>query len=277
MANIVRPAWMTNEMYAEWYEYYLDAGGTGVTGSAERATEVFRSSAKYATYFPGLLRDDGATRYATNPEATYFANLASFRTTVQAVGVDPALIGKRYIELIEGDVSPAEFERRVGSLQSRVLGQADSIRNWYGANYGINMTSAGMIASLMDDEVGAAILEERLTMAEIGGEGALHEYDVSTEFANMLEDNGMSRDEAGKLFGTAEQLLPVLDSLAKRHGDPDDDFDIKEFARGTYLMDSEQSSRIGRLTAQERSVFTGSATTGVVTDREVGVVGLRQS
>jgi len=256
--GIVRPPWMTNAMFREWKGYYLEAGGAGTVGSEQRATDQFRASDTYESYFPGIKRDDGIIRYENNPEATYFANIAAYKQAVTNAGLNPRIFGEEYIDLIRGDTSPAEFEQRVNALHSRVMDGGDMTRNWYAENMGLVPTNAAILAGLMSSEVNDAILNKQITMAEIGGQAALRDFDIGRKFSEMLQQQGMDKDIADRFFGSADRMLPVLNALALRHADPDDDFSLKEYADAEFFDNAAQSSRIDRLKAQEESLFTGS-------------------
>ena len=66
-------------------------------------------------------------------------------------------------------------------------------------------------------------------------------------------------------------------ALAARHGDPDDTFDITEFAGAAFLDDPEQGARVRRLRAQESSAFTGGGTIDYArSEKGGGVSGLAQ-
>ncbi len=282
MAEVIKPPWLPEGLYQSWLTAYNEAGGAGVTNSATTATEVVRNSAEYDSYFPGMRREDGSLRYEYNPEATYFNNIEAYRNAVQGVDVNPALLEEEYIALIKGDVSPQEFNQRVNVLADRIdMGSVGSdIRNWYAENYGIDMTNSGIIASLMSDRVNSAVLERNITMSEIGGEASMRNYDITNRFVGMLADQGMDRQQADQLFGSAEKMLPMLSSLAARHGDADDDFDIEEFAlaSGSIAGGRSQELRAERLLAQERSTFTGGAQLDYKKGQQTGgVAGLAQS
>ena len=274
--EIVRPYWMTDDMYDSWLGLYTEAGGSGVAGSADRATEQFRDLAEYDTWFPGIRREDDAIRYTNNPEATYFNNIAAFRNTIEGLGMgmNPDIFNEDYISLIMGDTSPDEFEQRVNTFYDRVLKAGSDTQQWYAESLGIEMTTPALIASLMSERVEDAVFTKQITMAEIGGAAAQNDYDLSTSFVTLLEQAGMERDKAQKFFGTADSILPILGVLASRHGDPDDTFDIMELAQADVLMDAKQSSRIGRLVAQEQSTFTGGKQIEYVSDQAGGVTGL---
>ncbi len=273
MPNVIVPPWIPDGLYQIWLTAYQDAGGKAGGAAAEiHAAEQMRSDPAYDTYFPGIRRDDGSIRFGDNPEQTYFSNIEAFRGIVEGLGMRPDVFNNEYIALIEGDTSPNEFQSRVSALEARVMSQGPGIRDWYAENYGLNMTNQGILASLMSERIDQAVLSRQITMAEIGGEGVSRGFDLSSEFVSMLAQEGMNREEADRLFGSAEAMLPALNALAVRHGDPDDDFDITEFAGGEYLDDPEQAARINRLKAQESSVFTGGGAVDFTRSRESGGV-----
>jgi len=271
VAEIVRPVWMSEAMYAEWLGYYTEAGGeAGGDESRNRATEEFRASDTYESYFPGIKRDDGTIRYAESPELTYHSNLASYRNAVEATGiVDASIFEDGFISLIEGDVSPNEFAQRTSAIYNRVLEAGPGIRDYYADEFAIEMSREGIIASLLDEKVQADILNRNITMAEIGGTAIDRGFDLTSEFVNMLASEGMDRGEARRLFGSAQSMLPMLNALAVRHGDVDDTFDITEYTEGAFLDDPDQVGRIKRLARQEVSSFTGGGT-DIVRSRETG-------
>jgi hypothetical protein len=184
------------------------------------------------------------------------------------------LFEQEYIALISGDVSPDEFTTKVNALEARVMSMGAGIRDYYSMIEGIDMTREGILASLMSDRIETAVLNRQITMAEIGGEAAGREFDLSTEFVELLAQQGMDRGEAQRQFGTADRMLPVLQALAARHGDSDDTFDITEYIGGTFLDDPEQIARQQQLIAQEESTFTGGAALEFMREREGGVTGL---
>jgi hypothetical protein len=265
---------MSDEMYEEWLDYYLDAGGSGVAGSEAAATEIFRQSSTYESYFPGIKRDDGTIRYAYNPEQTYYANINAFRDTVTGLGLNPDAFSEDYIDVIRGDKSPLEFAQNANTLYERVISQGANIREWYADNTGVPMTDEGILASIMSERMENSVLERRITMAEIGGEASMRNYDLTREFVTQLEQAGMSREEAQREFGNANSILPVLQSLAARHGNPDDPFDIYDLLNANVLMDAEQMKLIRTYGAQEETLFTGGAQVELARTQAGGLGGL---
>lgn len=276
MAEVIRPAWLPQGLYDQWLIAYTEAGGTTTPGSANYATELIRQSPEYDSYFPGLRREDGSLRFGGTPEMTYFSNIESFKNTVGAVGINADIFADEYISLIEGDTSPVEFAQRADAMWERVISAGSGIRDWYASNWGIDMTDQGILASLMSDRVSSSVLNRQMTMAEIGGEASARDFDITTGFVDMLEEQGMDRAQAQRFFGAAETLLPALGALAARHGDTDDSFDIMELAQGTGMLalGGGQRQRIEQLQAQEASTFTGGAEVEIMRSRTGGLTGL---
>jgi hypothetical protein len=190
------------------------------------------------------------------------------------VNVNPDLFEGKFAGLIEGDVEEGEFVNRVESMYERVIEASPGIRDFYAANYGIDMTDSAIIASFLDPDVGNAVLDKRIAISEIGGEAAARTFDLDVDFATRLEKAGVSRIQAQDLFGQAALDVPVLNVLAQRHADPDDDFDLNEFTQAAIFDDPTQRRRMRRLVAQERATFTGGDV--FAEDRQTGgVTGLR--
>jgi len=277
--DVIRPPWMTDAMYNEWLGYYLNAGGDAVPNANNRALELFRNSSNYESYFPGIKRDDGVIRYSNNPEQTYYNNMEGYRNAIEGTGItDTSYFNEKLISLIEGDVSVNEFSQRTSAIFNRVLNAGDSIRSYYQQHFAIDMSDAAIVASLLDEQVGTDILNRNISIAEIGGEAQVRDFNLTRDFVETLVDvGGMDRREAQQFFGSAEVLLPTLSALAARHGDAKDEFDLLDLAKAQGFAGSGdgQLQRLGRLQAQESSDFTGGAQLDFIRDeRSGGVAGL---
>jgi hypothetical protein len=247
-------------------EALLDAFLVGYVehGDVALAQAAMRADASYDTYFPGNRRaEDGTIRFT---EVEYSSYRDYFRATLASVNVNPDLFGDKFAELVMGDVSPAEFAARVDAIYERVISQSPQIRAWYasGGEGGtafapIAMTDSALIASALDPEVGDAILNRRISLAEVGGEGALRGFGINFDLAESLVQAGVGKGQAQELFGQAASQLPILDVLARRHNDPDDDFDINEFTKAAIFDDPVERQRIRRLIAQEQGLYTQGA------------------
>lgn len=272
------PPWMASapEIAAAYLYEMIDVQGNA-PDAANNALETIRTApqyqAMYDAHFMGNRRPDGTLRLDENQ---YLSRKQGYRDALMAVdpNMNPAVFEEEYSELIAGGVDETEFGRRVDALYTRVLSQGPEIRSYYADNFGISMTDEGILASLMSPRVQDAVLAKQLTMAEIGGEASMRNFDITNEFVTMLEQQGMDRDDAQKMFGSAERLVPALSRLAARHGDVDDDFDITEYAEASYLGDPGQMARVARLQAQEKAGFTGNLETDIARSGHGGLTGL---
>ena len=203
------------------------------------------------------LTEDGRPRYTENQYAT---TVAEYDDVFRSVGLNPALFKERYGELIRGEVMPDELEAyRIRPMYERIVEGSEAIRRYYSDRYGVEMNTQALLASAIDPEVGNKILNQQISLAEIGGEAAESGFDITPELVQRLYESGeVDRDRADKLFETAESFIPTLNVLTRRHADPDDEFDLEEFVNADIFADPNQRRRMRRLVAQEQALFSGS-------------------
>lgn len=264
-AELMMPSWMLGTpMRRIWLDAYIE------TGDAELAMELVRRDPIYDQFFAGNRREDGSLIY---DESTYLSVIESYEDALLSVGVNPDRFSDKFGDMIAGYVSPQEFAGRVEVMYERVLTAAPEIRNYYRDNFGIDMTRAGIVASFLDPDVGQAILDRRISMAEIGGEASRRGFDVNTFFASQLLQRGLSGDQAQAYFAAAAADIPILQVLAQRHGDPDDDFDLYDFTAVTLEQDPTMRRTVRRYLEQERAGFT-EGMAGLTTRQDQNTGGL---
>jgi len=240
------------QVYADAYVEY---------GDADLALSSMRAAPAYDTYFAGNRRTDGTLRYTETDYATYHDR---FRYALMSVNVNPDLFENQFGALIAGDVSINEFEARVDTVYERVIDRAPEIRQELEQYYGFGLTDSAIIASAIDPNIGNQILERRISVAEIGAEASLRGYGIDLGFAERIYGRGIDRSTAGETFAAAAEQVPILDVLARRHADPNDNFSLEDFTAASLFDDPFERRRIRRLLAQEKSLFSGS--TGFVTE-----------
>lgn len=239
------------------------------TGDTEVALAQMRQSPQYDRYFAGNRRPDGTFRMT---EAEYMSTIRAYRTLLSDFGLNPDLFQKRFVSLIEGEVSPLELRERLGAAYEGIVANIPQVREFY-ARYGYDLSDAAIFASVIDPEIGDAILARRIAVAQVGGEGLARGFDVDLSFAERLADAGLSQQEARGFFARAEAELPTLETLARRHYDPDDTFDLGEFAELAVFGDSEQARRVRRLIDAEIALF--SERLGSIAADDFRLTGLR--
>ncbi len=266
--NISVPIVFQNTPLAQvWYDAYIE-----FVGDADLALAAVQAHTDYDTYFPGNRREDGSIRWE---EGIYRSIEESYALTIGSYGINPELFRAHFGEMIAFGTSPDEFAARIDNLYTRIVDASPYITDWYTNNLGIEITIEGIMASFMDKNVSDSIINKEITMAEIGGEAASRGFQVVADMADMLFEAGVDdRSEARQLFASAEAVIPVLNVLAARHSDPDDDFDLNEFLSAEVLRDPIQARRMRRLISQERSTFTtgGGLVSQTQTGQKVGLV-----
>jgi len=269
MADIYIPPWMRDTPLEQ---VYINAWVE--TGSADLAREAVRESPHYDNLFPGNSRSDGTVRY---DEATYTSVRESYADVLLSVGLNPDLFTSKFGDMIEGAVSPAEFASRVESVYTRVIDASPAVAERMNAYYGAGLTGTAIMASFLDPDVGQAILEKRIAVAEVGAEASVRGFNVIQDFANRLYEAGTdTTSEAAQFFSLAENLLPTLGVLTARHNDPNDDFTLEEFAASEVFGNPDQRRRVRTLLAQERSTFNTGASTLLAQSEGGGLAGLTE-
>lgn len=258
--------WLPEALVQTYVEAYVEHGDPDV------AWATVRQAPEYDTYFAGNRRDDGTLRYS---EQEYASIIEDYRDSVESVGISAELFNDRYAALIEGNVGPGEFYNRINAVTERVRFASADIRAAYTDRFGYDLTDEAILASVMDPNIGQAVLDRQITMAEISGEAATRGFDIDVDMATDLFGAGLDRQAATQLFGEAANLLPTLGVLARRHADPDDDFDLDEFTNAMVLDDPFQRRRMRRLIAQERASFSEAGNVGVARNQAGGLTGLQ--
>lgn len=285
---VLAPAYLPDELKEIWLAAYIDAGGTeGGLGALSYALEVMRGirtppgtvgmsqsaiANLYDRFFGGNRRDDGTFRF---DELGYTEERLEFADVIGSYGIRPEVWESRFEELIAGDVSVGEFDQRITLGYELIYERAPEVAAFYAREYGsTNMTPEDILAAFLDPDVGTEILERNASVSIIGGTAQQFGFRIAADFAERLLIQGVEGLEGSQdLFGAAQEQLPILEALAKRHNDPDDDFDLYEFASAYVFNDPQQRRRMARLIAQERSLFTGGKV-GVARDRSGGLTGL---
>jgi len=225
-----------------------------VTGNADLAIVEMRADPQYDTYFAGNKRDDGSVRWT---EKEYLSIIEAFEVELEGYGVNPAVFAEKFPELIAGDVAPDEFRSRLSTAYGQLINATEEVRTYYAENFGItDLTDESVFAAFLDPTIGEEILGGRLDVAAVGGAGLQYGFDLDPELAERLAQQDITGQQAGQLFSQAATQLPILDTLARRHNDPDDDFDLEEFLAAAVDADPTQSRRLRRLFAQESSLFS---------------------
>ena len=238
------------------------------TQNRDIAIAEVRKSPEYSAVFPGNIRDDGTVRLS---EQDYSAVKESYGLTLEDYGLNTEYFSNTFTTLIEAGVSPSEFKARVESARSGIVENVPAVKEYYSQNFGLDLNDNQIFASIIDPEVGEAILQGRITQAQIGGEAQSRGFQLSTDEVQALQRAGLTQSQARQLFAAAESEVPRLAALTRRF-DPDsvsetetvtpsglterEGYNIEEFVEAQVFMSAEERERIRTLEAEEESLFT---------------------
>tara|TARA_R100001463_G_scaffold70051_6_gene123610 strand:+ start:248 stop:1075 length:828 start_codon:yes stop_codon:yes gene_type:complete len=244
-----------------WTQYYQ-------IGKPEtQVISEVRKDPEYQNIFPGNTTATGQVRY---DEITYNALKESYIGTLQEYGIDRSasltFMADKITGLIEGDVSADEFAQRVGSVYTGIEENIPQVQEFYETNFGVTLDARSILAGALDPTVGEAIVQGRITTAQIGGEAARAGFEITTSEAKRLQEAGLTQEEARRLFSVAEAQLPRLQELQAQRGvTQEQQIGLEELSEALVFQSQEEMETISRLEEQEASEFaptTGATRTG---------------
>lgn len=248
MPDVYLPVYLRGTALAS---VYIDAWIE--TGDTLAAMEAVRADPNYDIVFPGNRREDGSLMYT---EAQYQSVVESYEDVLLSININPDLFSSRFPELIQGLVSPDEFATRIDEAYEGIIDQIPQVREYYSSVVGFDVTNEAIVASVLDPDVGMQIISGNIALSQVGGQAAARGFTIAQDFARSLVRAGVdSSSDAAQWFALAEGAVPVLNALARRHQNPDDDFDLEEFASASLFGDAEQRARMRLVLAQERASF----------------------
>lgn len=268
------PAWIRDNpgILEAWQEGVANVG-------YDNALEWVQQTPAYDAAFPGNKRDDGSLRMTENE---YMSRVDAYHRDLTSVGLNPGIFGDQIVDLIEGDVSPTEFwEERLKPMWDRITERGPDLIARYANDYNLTMTKEALLASALDTRISDLVMSRRISLSEIRAQSdKAFGMEYTDRYENLtqelLELGDFDAVDARSLFQQAKALMPTLSVLAGRHADPDDDFDLTEFAGAVELGDVEQQLRMKRLMAQEDAAFTGGGQIDLARTQSGGVAGLAQ-
>ena len=234
--------------------------------NSDVALSAVRQSEDYATYFPKNIRIDGTVRLS---ESDYASVKESFGLTIEDYGMNKDYFENTFATLIEKGISPNEFRQRVASASDGITQNIPAVREYYATNFNLELNDNQILASVIDPDIGQAIIEGRITQAQIGGEAQARGFNLNADEVQALERAGLTQAQARQLFAAAEQEVPRLATLARRFEPESIDetetvtpgglteregYDIEEFVEAQVFGSAEEKERVRRLQAQEESL-----------------------
>jgi len=234
--------------------------------NSDVALSTVRQSEDYETYFPKNIRIDGTIRLS---ESDYASVKESYGLTIEDYGMNKDYFENTFATLIEKGISPNEFRQRVASASDGITQNIPAVREYYATNFNLDLNDNQILASVIDPDIGQAIIEGRITQAQIGGEAQARGFNLNADEVQALERAGLTQAQARQLFAAAEQEVPRLATLARRFEPESIDetetvtpgglteregYDIEEFVEAQVFGSAEEKERVRRLQAQEESL-----------------------
>ena len=234
--------------------------------NSDVALSAVRQSEEYETYFPKNIRIDGTIRLS---ESEYASVKQSYGLTIEDYGMNKDYFENTFATLIEKGISPNEFRQRVASASDGITQNIPAVREYYATNFNLDLNDNQILASVIDPDIGQAIIEGRITQAQIGGEAQARGFNLNADEVQALERAGLTQAQARQLFAAAEQEVPRLATLARRFEPESIDetetvtpgglteregYDIEEFVEAQVFGSAEEKERVRRLQAQEESL-----------------------
>lgn len=232
-----------------------------------------RQSPEHAARFPGF-KDLEAKGRSIN-EAAYLDLERTYTQVARNFDLppgfydDPSDFGK----LIAGEVSPAEWQRRLTSWQAYERETRDPVameeyRRQFAAA-GLTVSDGDMLALVIDPARSVSAVERRLEAGRIATESVRAGFgQLGTDEALGLADQGVTREDAARGF---DALADSRELFAPLPGEPGGALGRQEQLGAAFGTDAGARRRVERIRDRRRAGFSGGG--GVAQGRD-GLAGL---
>lgn len=236
--------WLDRRLVREFADAWSE------TDSTDLAWSQVRQGATYRKLYSAILRDDGTLRMS---ELEYASVKDGYRQRLASYGLNPNLFEGKFDDLVSGDVSPQEFEGRLQAGWENVSSRSQATRQWYADNYGRDLSDAALFASYIDPDIGTAVLERRLSNAQIGGAAAQFNFRRSLERIDELRGLGVTGEQAQQFYSRAAADLPGASARSERHNRGA--FTLTDLEEAGLEGDADERQRLLRSVDDEAALF----------------------
>ena len=220
------------------------------------ALNAVRADANYDNFFPGNKRADGSVRLS---EAEYGSVIESYKDDLRKFGVNPDIFASNFQQLIEGDVSPTEFQSRLNTVYSGIEQNIPEVKEYYATNFGIDLSDESIFVAAVDTTLGDAILSGQIAQSQIGGEAEARGFELDQTQIERLQRFGVTQRQARETFQAAQIQVPRIQELQQRGGREvaeEDLFDVEDFTEAAVFRTPEELEEVRVLEAEEETRFT---------------------
>jgi hypothetical protein len=171
--------------------------------SADTIMLMLRGTDEYKARFPAMA--DLAAKGRGITEAAYISYERTASEYEQRFGLPEGMLMGNVTNLLKNEVSAEELLDRVRlASAASITAPADfkaEMRDRFGVDQG------GLTAYYLDPSVAMPLLEKQYAMAVIGTEARRQGISgISTDYLGLLENEGVTQDEAQKGFGNAARM-----------------------------------------------------------------------
>jgi hypothetical protein len=195
-----------------------------------------RNSDAYKTRFKGMaIRANKG--YAAMTEAEYLQNEDSYKTQLRNASVY-AYIAKDEDEFrnlaaqwIGGDVSPAEFSRRIDEGFAAVADSGRAVKKAFRRFYGgFAPSDPALLAYFLDPKKGLREIENEVAAVMVGGAAFEYGLNITRARAEMWSERGVDQEMAKSGFANIAREKPLIEKLARIHNEtPLSQSDLEKF------------------------------------------------
>lgn len=237
--------WLDQRLLREFAKAWED------TDNVELAWGRVQQGSTFRSIYGDIIRPDGSLRMSP---AEYHAVVDGYRSRLAGYGLNPNLFQNRISDLVQGDVSVQEFEQRLQAGYEQISSRSEDVRRWYADNYGLSMSDEALFASFIDPDINAAVLERRLTSAQIGGAAARFNFQRSLSRVEELAGIGVTGEAADQFYGQAARDLGRLGATSRRFGRGD--VTLRDLEEAGLEGDPLELERLSRAQADEMAAFS---------------------
>jgi len=245
------------------------------TGSAEFALAAVRNTEEYAEFYPGIKRGDGSLRMN---ESQYEQVREGYYRILLENDLNPIVFESagKVAALIAGDVSVSEFKGRIESSRQAFRDNpiAEEIKQYYSANFNIDLSDNAVFAAALDPDVSIGILQGQIQQSELGAEAALRNLDLSTEQAQRLIQAGITQAGGQRLFSRASEYIQRLNRLRVAQGRTNE-IELQDIIESDVQQDPQAQLEQQRILNQQASM--SSLQTGAAQTQSGAVAGLEET
>lgn len=213
--------------------------------------QAVRNTQDYKERFAGL-QQRKQRGFTPITEAEYLAVEDAYRSQLREFGIlgtlnltNNAEFRDFASELIGGDVSVAEFNRRLDTGISLVNESSEFVQSAFRDFYGVEVSPDALLTYFLDPDIGTNIIEEQLAAATVGAEAFRFGLNISRTRAEILRKEGITKEFARTGFADVARETPLLRRLAAVHNfTPLEQEDLEQFF---FHEDPQVAQERGRL------------------------------